>query len=530
MKKNLLSLFFGCCLIGSMTSNAQTPLFTENFSSRALPAGWSNDSAGVSATDLWLFNNPYLRAITGAAFDTSFAIFDSDEGSVNNMIDENASLTTPDISLAALTGVPYLELDQQYRALGGPSTLGSARKIEFSTNAGATWTQIVYDSLDYGYPNPAIHSSYPISVGAATAIRFRFTWTGSWDWWWAIDNVVLNDYPIACTTPPTAGSTGGNTDTVCSSTNVTLFLLGADTAIGISYQWQISTDNTTWSDISGATASTYYFSGQTITSYYRCNVTCSGQSSPSTSWAVIQNDPLACYCIPPFTIGCDALNKVAVNTLITDSTDCNGNPNNYILYPTTGNYTTTLGTGDYYAFTIASGLGSGNHSAGVWFDFNADGDFQDPGEFYHISDSIPELSGDVTIIIGIPNSALLGLTRMRVRYVYFNPVTQGSDCNSYSYGETEDYTVNIVLGTSIKENPLNAISIHPVPAHDRIYIQSPILGAMSITLFDQTGRICKSIYSTTNSTEINTSEFAAGIYFVRFETEKNTITKKIVLN
>ena len=221
---------------------------------------------------------------------------------------------------------------------------------------------------------------------------------------------------------------------------------------------------------------------------------------------------------------------MSVNTLLTDSTGCNGNPNNYILYPTSGNYTTTLGTGDYYAFTIASGLGSGNHSAGVWFDFNADGDFQDPGEFYHISDSIPELSGDVTITIGIPNSALLALTRMRVRYVYANPITQGSDCNSYSYGETEDYTVNIVLGTSIKENPLNAISIHPVPAHDRIYIQSPILGAMSITLFDQTGRVCKSIYSTTNSAEINTSEFAAGIYFVRFETEKNTITKKIVLN
>ncbi len=531
MKKTLLPIFvFLSFVFLNLNVKGQTILYTEDFSLRALPSGWTNDSLGLACLNVWLFDDPYLRAPSGGAFDADFAIFDSDEGSDNDSIDELASLTTADISIAAAIGAVYLELDEQYRALLGPGQEGSSRRIEYSTDAGLTWTSAVYDSMDFGYPTP-IHAQYALNTAGAANVRFRFTWTGTWDWWWAIDNVQIVDYPVTCASAPNAGAASSSFVTACAFNNIDLYLTGADSSTGFTYQWQVSFDSVTWVDIAGATSSSCFVSGQSQTSFYQCLVTCNGFTGVSAIVPIGQNAPLDCYCIPQYTSGCDALAKVAVNTLSNLSVDCNGIfPENYTLWPDTGSLTTDLGTGDYYDVTIASGPGSGLHGAGIWFDFNADGDFQDAGEYTHVSDTIPELSGDFVTNINIPVSALLGPTRMRVRYIYSTLVTSTDDCSTNGFGETEDYTVNVVLGTGLKNNPLQSIKVYPVPAHDRIFIQSPVQGAMQITLLDQTGRVCRSIHSTTNSLEVNTSDLASGIYFIKFDTDNNTITRKIVIN
>lgn len=80
----------------------------------------------------------------------------------------------------------------------------------------------------------------------------------------------------------------------------------------------------------------------------------------------------------------------------------------------------------------------------VWIDYNQDGDFTDAGEtvFSGISPSgtdgsaVPPVTGN----INIPVSAQLGMTRMRVsmkKEAYAGP------CESYVFGEVEDYTITI---------------------------------------------------------------------------------------
>ncbi len=534
MKKTLLS-FLMCLSISLfvLQSSAQTILYTEDFSSETLPSGWTNDSLGFTPMNVWLFTNPYQNGISGAGFDTSYAIFDSDEGSIDDEIDEFCSLTTGDIDISTATGAVFLEMDEQYRPLSGPSSGGSSRRIEMSTNSGSTWLTIIYDSNAVGYPDTmdAAHTLYALPTNGAANVRVRFTWTGSWDWWWAIDNVQIIDYPVSCSSTPNGGTAGSSFSSVCSFNEIDLTVLGADSVTGTTFQWQVSTDSVNWADISGATMTSVIVTGQTDASYYRLAVSCGGFTGYSTVVTMGQNPALDCYCIPQYINGCDALGKVSINTLLNETMICDGTlPENYTLFPDTGSLTTDLGTGDYYDVTIASGAGSGNHGAGIWFDFNADGDFQDALEYFHISDSIPENSGDFVMNVNIPAAAVLGPTRMRVRYIYNNPVVSTSDCIEYGYGETEDYTVNIVVGTGVKNNPLQAIKVYPVPANDRLFIQSPVQGAMQITLIDQTGRVCRNMYSTTNSTEINVSDLASGIYFLRFETEKNTITRKVILN
>ena len=72
-----LPILFLIIIITQLSIKAQTVYYTQTFSSGALPAGWLNDSLGYPSSNLWLFNNPYSRVITGAGFDANFAIFDS---------------------------------------------------------------------------------------------------------------------------------------------------------------------------------------------------------------------------------------------------------------------------------------------------------------------------------------------------------------------------------------------------------------------------------------------------------------------
>ncbi len=80
----------------------------------------------------------------------------------------------------------------------------------------------------------------------------------------------------------------------------------------------------------------------------------------------------------------------------------------------------------------------------IFIDYNRDGDFLDAGEQAFTTNSLVVGPRTLSGIITIPNSASLGLTRMRVVCAEGFPAP--SSCLQYNYGETEDYLVNIVGG------------------------------------------------------------------------------------
>ena len=94
---------------------------------------------------------------------------------------------------------------------------------------------------------------------------------------------------ITYTLPPTCNGTpnGGNAVTanasICPDVNFVVQLNNASQGDGITYQWQVSTNGTTYTNIAGATTPSLTTS-QNIDSYYQCVVTCgpSGQAGTST--------------------------------------------------------------------------------------------------------------------------------------------------------------------------------------------------------------------------------------------------------
>ncbi|MDW3197376.1 MAG: zinc-dependent metalloprotease family protein [Cytophagales bacterium] len=84
----------------------------------------------------------------------------------------------------------------------------------------------------------------------------------------------------------------------------------------------------------------------------------------------------------------------------------------------------------------------------AWIDYNKDGDFEDAGE--QIFSQSPTQATPVSGSFTVPASATQGVTRMRVSLKYNGIPTP---CESFTYGEVEDYTVNIVGGTPDTQAP-----------------------------------------------------------------------------
>ena len=89
-----------------------------------------------------------------------------------------------------------------------------------------------------------------------------------------------------------------------------------------------------------------------------------------------------------------------------------------------------------------------NEGYSVWIDYNADGDFTDAGEqvWTQGATTASPVSGSFTV----PATATAGQTRMRVSMKYNGIPTA---CESFTYGEVEDYTINITTGGGDTQAP-----------------------------------------------------------------------------
>lgn len=108
-----------------------------------------------------------------------------------------------------------------------------------------------------------------------------------------------------------------------------------------------------------------------------------------------------------------------------------------------------VNAGSNYSITLTPGFASSSYNEywKIWIDYNDDKDFDDANELVFDAGSLSNsaVNGTISII-----SSISGDRRMRVSMKYNGAQTS---CETFSYGEVEDYTVNIGTGGGDTEAP-----------------------------------------------------------------------------
>ena len=152
------------------------------------------------------------------------------------------------------------------------------------------------------------------------------------------------------------------------------------------------------------------------------------------------------YCVTSPLIGGsgDIITNVTMGTLNNTSTYSTVSPSYFTSYNNSPPPNLTQGISQNISITF--GANGTQHSA-VWIDFNQNGTYE-PSENVALSTVALGANATITYSLNIPPTAKLGLTKMRVRGGSNTAYTAEGACTQSSYGETEDYDVNITPGVT----------------------------------------------------------------------------------
>lgn len=275
---------------------------------------------------------------------------------------------------------------------------------------------------------------------------------------------------------------------------------------------------------STTTATTFAVTGLTASTAYTFNVrakdaagniSLNSNTVSVTTLAVVS----ITYCASRGNSTADEfINRVQLGTI----NNLSGNNGGY------GNFTalsTNLVRGTSNSITITPGWTATayNEAYRVWIDYNKDGDFLDSGEqvFNRNRTTATPISGSFTI----PTTALLGTTRMRVSMKYNASPTS---CEVFSFGEVEDYTVNITTTARFDEVSVTKISfnLYPNPVKGDVVNIADLDSPSTYRIFNMLGQELGS--GKIENDAINVGSLNSGTFLLEVSNGTSTSTKRFI--
>lgn len=181
--------------IALISINIKAQIISEDFESTSasigtFPTGWTTSDSD------WTINDPTtgtpgnngnntIVEVSGTSNESGnctnvYAIVDSD--GLGNGNTQNTDLISPVLDFSTYSSL-LLEFNHSYEVYGNP-----VARVEASIDSGTTWTLI----HDYGTNNNYGHQTHNISsLVGNSSVQIRFHYEGDYDWWWAIDDVVI---------------------------------------------------------------------------------------------------------------------------------------------------------------------------------------------------------------------------------------------------------------------------------------------------------------------------------------------------
>jgi hypothetical protein len=336
--------------------------------------------------------------------------------------------------------------------------------------------------------------------------------------------IYIDPLPI-CSNVTNPGNTLASESSVCFGVTVLFTLQNNTNASALNYQWYSKIQGL----IQGATNS-YYSQPINTTDTFWCEVKCpiSGQNEVSNYTVVNMKDFLECYCTssPAYTYD-EEIYKIIINNNVTPSlySDINSciNPapgtgsilNRYSNFKNLGALT-TVSKDQTVSFSIfedeCDGAAYFQCGIAMWIDYNHNGSFLDAGEKVYGEQTTA--SGPRTAIgtFTVPSNALSGITAMRVTAAEGFAGSALTPCLNYSFGETEDWLINIIPATITSLFATTACNSYTWSKDGQTYISS---GIYTSTNINSSGALVIDSLNLTinNSTTSNIAITACDSYF-----------------
>ena len=416
-------------------------------------------------------------------------------------------------------------------------------------------------------PDTTAPTAPTLSASGTTLTTTNLSWTG------ATDNVGVTGYNVyqgttllGSTTTATSFAVTGLT----ASTTYTFYVQAKDAAGNISVASNTVSVTTLTPDTTAPTAPTLSASGTTatttnlswtgatdnvaVTGYdvYK-GTTLLGSTTTATTFAVTGLTASTAY---TFTVKAKdaagnvsvASNTVSVTTLANTVTYCTSTSTittdekiGKVVFGTISNTSTgTAGYEDFtalstnvvrgtaYTITITPNWTSTKYKEGyaVYIDYNGNGVFTDAGE--KVWTKAASTTTPVTGTFTIPTTATLGATRMRVQMDY-NAIPSSS-CGSFTYGQVEDYTVNISLTAKMDETASNTaitFTLYPNPVNGNVLNIANLEQASDYRIFNMMGQELGN-GRIENEGTINVGTLTSGTYLIEVSNENGTTTKRFI--
>ena len=353
----------------------------------------------------------------------------------------------------------------------------------------------------------------------------------------------VEDYTVNITTgsTPTCGVPSGLSSSSVTSSSFTASWSAVSGAN--SYDVRVRTSGGTWNVLNSTSTSLNLTGASPSTQYeFQVRANCSVSSAYSSSRFVTTSAaPVVSYCASKGNSVADEwIQRVRVGS-IDNNSGSNGGYGNFT------NLSTSLAKGTSYNITINPAWSGTVYSEAynVWIDYNQDGDFNDSGELVYSRSrtTSTSVSGSFTV----PSSAQNGSTRMRVTMKYN---ANASSCETFSYGEVEDYTV--VIGSANRINPSPtafhnedkvqearfgnglkddevAFIAFPNPASSTLNIRLGYFGVDSeVVMYSVTGAQVMSKTLDSQETAIDISRLPKGMYILSVNNGREVETIKFI--
>ena len=439
---------------------------------------------GTTITSGTSFASPLTAGVIGLLYSAPCAEF-------AQIVHDNPQLGADYVRYVLLTGVDPVENLENETVSGGRLNAYNSL-IKIMDNCAGDFCLPPF-GFDYTVSNDTVFDfSWAMTEEAVAAIRFRPL--GSEDWTYVenidttsfqIDTLAICDYYEF----EIAGVCSGNAEDANYETALIVETGGcciapelntasdvAETEISLNWSPDFNipayevyfrvADSIDWILSGTSTSGDYLVSGLDSCTYYEILVkpTCIEGFDVG---AIIYERTSGCgncidfeYCE---AYGEDTGDEYLASVQIGDYVNESGNNGGFAIFEDTGleldlngNYATTLTPG----FAFISYL----ERFKLWIDLNQDGLFGDDEILLESqTGSSDPLIGNITV----PETADLGVTRLRVTMKYVgNNGSAPNACGTYSYGETEDYCVTIVLPSAVnKQSELSVFELFPNPTN-----------------------------------------------------------------